>query len=72
MFPNMFSIAPLSHMLWQMLSSFHIYRWAKGEELKIKPSILGSFDGFTSFWVIGQSNWLVAKHKLNLGGTSSN
>ncbi len=48
-FPNMFSIAPLSHMLWQMLSSFHIYRWAKGEELKIKPSILGSFDGFTFF-----------------------
>jgi hypothetical protein len=31
-FPNMFSIAPhfLSHKLWQMLSSFHPYSWAKG------------------------------------------
>jgi len=27
------STSPLSHMLWQMLSSFHLYRWAKEEEL---------------------------------------
>jgi len=35
-FPNIFSIAPcslLSHMVWRMLSSFHLYSWAKGEEL---------------------------------------
>jgi len=33
-FPNMFSIAPhfYSIMLWQMLSSFHLYTWAKGKE----------------------------------------
>jgi len=27
------STSLLSHMLWQLLSSFHLYRWAKGEEL---------------------------------------
>ncbi len=27
------STSLLSHMLWQMLSSFHLYRWAKEEEL---------------------------------------
>jgi hypothetical protein len=26
------STSLLSHMLWQTLSSFHLYRWAKGEE----------------------------------------
>jgi hypothetical protein len=34
-FPKEFSIAPhfLSQMLWQMLSSFHLYTWTtKGEE----------------------------------------
>jgi uncharacterized membrane protein YccF (DUF307 family) len=33
--PDMFanSTSLLSHMLWQMLSSFHLYIWAKGEEL---------------------------------------
>ncbi len=37
--PNMFpqknpnSTSLLSHMLWQMLSSFHLYRWAKRKEL---------------------------------------
>ncbi len=33
--PNMFSIAPHFYPIcffWQMLSSFHLYRWAKGEE----------------------------------------
>jgi hypothetical protein len=34
-FPNIFSIPLhfLSHMPWKMVSSFHLYRWAKGEEL---------------------------------------
>jgi len=27
------STSLVSHMLWQMLSSFHLFRWAKGEEL---------------------------------------
>ncbi len=39
----------LSHMLWQMVSSFHLYRWAKREELyyfKIEPSILGNLHNF--------------------------
>jgi hypothetical protein len=27
------STSLLSHMLWQMLLSFHLYRWANGEEL---------------------------------------
>ncbi len=33
-FPNMFSIAPHFYpiMLWQMLSSFQLYTWAKGKE----------------------------------------
>ncbi len=33
MFPNTFSITPpFYHMLWQMLSSSHLYTWAKGWE----------------------------------------
>jgi hypothetical protein len=33
MFSKEFPIAPHSYMLWQMLSSFHIYRCAKGEKI---------------------------------------
>jgi hypothetical protein len=29
----LYSTSLLSHMIWQMLSSFHLYRGAKGEEL---------------------------------------
>jgi hypothetical protein len=39
----------LSHMNWQMLSSFHLYRWAKGFEtwyLEKEPSILWCFHSF--------------------------
>jgi len=34
-FPNIFSIPLhfLSHMPWKMVSSFHLYTWAKGEEV---------------------------------------
>jgi hypothetical protein len=34
-FHNMCSIAPhfYPHMPWKMVSSYHLYRWAKGEEL---------------------------------------
>jgi hypothetical protein len=37
--PNSTSL--LSHMLWQMFSSFHLSRWAKGEELHtLKQNLL--------------------------------
>ncbi len=42
----------LSHIPWKMASSFHLYRWAKGEELytsKIEPSVLGSHHSFIYF-----------------------
>jgi len=32
-FPNTFSIPPHFYMPSKMVSSFHLYRWAKGEEL---------------------------------------
>jgi hypothetical protein len=34
-FPNIFPIPPHFYMPWKMVSSFHLYRWAKGEELII-------------------------------------
>jgi hypothetical protein len=59
------STSRLSHMLWQMLPSFHLYRWAKGGGgtlyIKREPSILGSLHSFIFFWVMGQSNWLAEK-----------
>jgi len=39
-------------MLWQVLSSFHLYRWTKGEGtlfFKIEPSILGDTPWFHLF-----------------------
>jgi hypothetical protein len=38
-----------SHVLGKMLSSIHLYRWAKGGgtlDFKIEPSILGSLNSF--------------------------
>ncbi len=32
-FPNIFSIPPHFYMPWKMVSSFHLYRCAKGKEL---------------------------------------
>jgi len=32
-FPNIFSILLHFYMPWKMVSSFHLHRWAKGEEL---------------------------------------
>jgi hypothetical protein len=32
-FPNIFSVPLHFYMPWKMVSSFHLYRWAKGEEL---------------------------------------
>jgi hypothetical protein len=47
------STSRLSHMLWQMLPSFHLYRWAKGGGgtlyIKREPSILGSLHSFIFF-----------------------
>jgi hypothetical protein len=43
------STSLLSHMFWQMLSSFHLYKCAKGKELyisKIEPSIWRCFHNF--------------------------
>ncbi len=60
------STSLLSHMLWQMLSSFHLYRWAKGEELKIpKYNLLcwgGSKVSFFSEWWANQIGLLQRKN----------
>ncbi len=54
----------LSHMLWQMLSSFPPIEVGEKEGplyFKIKPSILGCLHSFFLFSVLGQSNCLIAK-----------
>ncbi len=68
--PN--SNSNLSHILWQMLPSFYLHKWAKGEELcTSKQNLLCWVASTVSFFsVMGQSNW--KNIKLNLGGTSSN
>jgi hypothetical protein len=67
--PN--SISLLSHMLWQLLSSFHLHVGGPKERtlyFKIEPSVLGSLHSF--FFLInnfmGQSNWLIAQNKIEL------
>jgi hypothetical protein len=46
-----------------MLSLFHLYRWAKGEEL-YEPSILGSLHSFICFkWLVNQIGSLQNKSK---------
>ncbi len=68
------STSPLSHMLWQMLSSFHLYMWAKEEELytSIEPSTLASLHGFIFFSDLLIKIGSLQKKKLDLGGISSN
>jgi len=75
--PNSTSL--LSHMLWQMLSSFHLYSWAKGKELyslKKKPSILGSLHNIYFFLSDEPIKLAYCKPKkkknLKLVATSSN
>ncbi len=51
MFPNMFfhSTSLLSHVLWQMLSSFHLSSWAKvGEFCSLNQNLIfwGSYHSF--------------------------
>ncbi len=48
-----------------LLFSFHLYRWAKGEELLLqnRTFYFGEPSKFHFFWVMGQSNWLVARGK---------
>jgi hypothetical protein len=52
-------------MLLQILSSFHLYSWAKREELyNSKQNLLFWGASIVSiFLVMGQSNWLTAKKK---------
>ncbi len=50
------STSLLSQMLWQMLSSFHLHRWAKGKELytsEQKLLFLGSLHSFIFFKSVG-------------------
>jgi hypothetical protein len=60
-FPNIFSISPHFYMPWKMVSSFPLYRWAKGEEFE--PSVLGSLHYLFIFGMMSQSNWHVAPKK---------
>jgi hypothetical protein len=53
-----------SHMLWQMLSSFHLYIQAKGEEFYFLCWVASIVSLF--FWVMGESNWLIAKNKKKI------
>jgi hypothetical protein len=67
----------LSHMPWKMVSSFHLYRWAKGEELySSKWSLLfWGVSNVSFFWSDGPIKLARRQNKKkvkNLGGTSSN
>lgn len=77
------STSLLSHMLWQMLSSFHVWIWwAKGEELCISKYNLLRWGAYiVSFFLSGVPIKLAHCRKiiinnnqirLNLRGTSSN
>jgi hypothetical protein len=72
--PRVFPIGPHFnpiHMLCQKSSASHLYRWAKGGDTP--PSNLGSLHSLNFFFflkkknfvffVIGQSNWFIAKEK---------
>jgi hypothetical protein len=55
LFPNMFfhSTSLLSHMLWQMLSSFHLSSWAKVQEfctLNQNLKFWGSYHSFLFYF----------------------
>jgi hypothetical protein len=65
---NVFSIAPhfLSPMLWQMLSSFHPYSWAKGGNPILETSnsiwhlLVKAKKSPNSWWLgvlVGEENW---------------
>jgi len=60
-FPNIFSIPLHFYMRRKMVSSFPLYRWAKGEEFE--PSVLGSLHYLFIFGMMSQSNWHVAPKK---------
>jgi hypothetical protein len=71
------STSLLSHMLWQMLSSFHLYTWAKGEELYTSKQNLLLWGASTVSFYLSDGPIKLACcqkkiKKLNLGGTSSN
>ncbi len=69
------STSLVSHMLWQMLSSFHLYRWATGEELYTsKWNLLFWGAWVVSFFLSDEPIKLARckRKKLKLGGTSSN
>jgi hypothetical protein len=67
--PDMFanSTSLLSHMLWQMLSSFHLYMSAKGKKFytfQVEPSGLGSFHSVSSFLSDGSIKLAHCKKKI--------
>jgi len=71
-FPNIFSIPFHFYMPWKMVSSFHLYRWAKGRNCTVqnRAFCFGESPLFLFFGMMGQSNWHVTQK--NLGGTSFN
>jgi hypothetical protein len=75
-FPNMFCISCHFDPIWfrrsayvVLISPIQVGQREGTLYFKIEPSTLCSLHSFIFFWVIGQSNWLVAKKKkLNLRG----
>ncbi len=51
-FRNIFSIPPHFYMPWKMVSSFHLYRWAKGKNCTVQniTFCFGEFPLFYFFW----------------------
>jgi hypothetical protein len=59
--PN--STSFLFHMFWQILSSFHLYSWAKGPRVWTTYLLISGASTVSVFLVMGQSNWLIAKQQ---------
>jgi hypothetical protein len=61
----MFLIAP--HLFCPKWSSFHVYRWTKGDSLHLPKKLLfwGAFKVIFG-GVMGQSKWLIAKKNVQL------
>ncbi len=70
--PNMFSIAPHFYLIcfWQMLSSLHLHRWAKGEELYTSKNNLlfwgASVVSFFEWWADQIGSFYILGYLLEL------
>jgi hypothetical protein len=73
-FAIFFSIPPHFYMPWKMVSSFHLYRWAKGRNCTVqnRTFCFGESLLFYFIWNDGWANQIGMLPKKNLGGTSFN